>query len=129
MALRGRVLVVDDDPQVAQAIRRVLDREHDVVVVHGGREAIVTLESEQRQDFDLILCDMHMPGLSGPEVFLYVSEHCPTLVPSIVFLSGSILSAEEQAFFTSSGRPAIAKPFNVGDFLGFVRDFVTARRV
>ena len=129
MALRGRVLLVDDDLHVAQAIRRVLEREHDVVVVHSGMEAIATLESEQAPDFDVILCDMHMPGLSGPDVFRHLSQHHPGLVPSLVFLSGSTLSPEEQDFFRSSGRPAVAKPFDVGDFRHFVREFVTARRV
>ena len=58
---RYRILIVDDDPLVLKAMRRLLHR-HEVVTAPGGAEALAILE--QRSDFNVILCDLMMPGVS-----------------------------------------------------------------
>ena len=62
---RYRILIVDDDPLVVKAMRRLLHR-HDVTTAPGGAEALAILE--QRSDFDVILCDLMMPGVTGMDV-------------------------------------------------------------
>jgi signal transduction histidine kinase len=61
-AERRRVLIVDDDRPVAAAIALELE-EHEVVVAESGREALEILRHDQR--FDVILCDLMMPEVSG----------------------------------------------------------------
>src|SRR2546428_4561633 len=62
---RGRILLVEDDPLVARAVRRTLSREHDVVFVEGGRAALQALDEEQ---FDLVISDLMMPEMTGMDL-------------------------------------------------------------
>ncbi|HET9156078.1 MAG TPA: response regulator, partial [Myxococcaceae bacterium] len=60
---RTRVLVVDDEPLVASAARRLLARAHEVHVAHNGQTALAMLE---QGTFDAVLCDIMMPHMTGP---------------------------------------------------------------
>ncbi|TMB29249.1 MAG: response regulator, partial [Deltaproteobacteria bacterium] len=62
-APRGRVLVVDDEPMVGSSIRRLLGRDHDVVVVQSGKDAVAKIAAGER--YDVILCDLLMPEMTG----------------------------------------------------------------
>src|SRR5262249_4839269 len=62
---RGRLLIIDDDADVAQALRRTLETEHDVTVVTSARTALTRLKVNA---YDLVLCDLMMPEMAGVEV-------------------------------------------------------------
>ncbi len=64
---RGRILIVDDEPLVANVIRRVLAKEHDVVTAIVAREALAMCAAGEK--FDLILCDLMMPVMTGMELY------------------------------------------------------------
>ena len=64
---RRRVLAVDDEALLLKAYRRMLSDVHEVVTALGGRDALLILE--KRSDFDVILCDLQMPEMSGMELF------------------------------------------------------------
>src|SRR5258705_3261903 len=66
-ARSGRVLVVDDEAAVGRTIQRLLGDRHEVVVVTSGAQAIELLEGGG--DFDVILCDMSMPEVTGMDVY------------------------------------------------------------
>src|SRR5689334_10347065 len=66
-ARSGRVLVVDDEPAVGRTIQRLLGDRHDVIVVTSGTQAVDMLTSGD--DFDVILCDMSMPEVTGMDVY------------------------------------------------------------
>jgi CheY-like chemotaxis protein len=89
-----RILVVDDDLNVARAMCRRL-RGHDVHVASSGVDAVALC---LHADFDLILCDVMMPNLSGPGVHQRLSALRPDLVPRIVFVTGGIFTAEVTSF-------------------------------
>ena len=61
-AQRPTVLLVDDEEKVAFALRRVLSADYDVSLAANTREA---LDAVMRQPFDVIICDVHLPGPSG----------------------------------------------------------------
>jgi CheY-like chemotaxis protein len=63
----ARVLVVDDEPAIGRALARLLERDlHHVVVVGRGEDALHLLLSER---FDVILCDVTMPEMTGIELY------------------------------------------------------------
>ena len=107
---RRRVLVVDDEPGVLEAIRRLLAREHDVTTASSGRLALELLANEG--SFDLILCDLNMPELGGMQVHGELVRTRPELASRIVFMSGGVFTEASRAFLDTVDCPVLAKPFD-----------------
>ncbi|HEX9954899.1 MAG TPA: PAS domain S-box protein [Allosphingosinicella sp.] len=104
-----RALVVDDEPDIAETIRELLEREgFDVTVASDGAAALMALD---RDDFDVVLSDLRMPGVSGPEMYARVREIRPQLLSRIAFVTGDTLGASMDNFLKESGRPVLEKPF------------------
>src|SRR5262249_46159454 len=74
-APRGRVLVIDDEESLGQAIRRYLGQEHDVEAVTSARVALDLLAGGAR--YDVILCDLMMPQITGMELHATISKIDP----------------------------------------------------
>src|SRR6185437_12021218 len=72
---RGRVLIVDDDHNVAKTLGMLLDAEHDVRVLTKGREALELVLGGAR--FDLIFCDLMMPEMTGMDLHAALLEAVP----------------------------------------------------
>jgi len=105
-----RVLVVDDEPDVAGVLVDLLRAEHEQVeAVSDGRAA---LEKIEQAAYDLILCDVRMPGLDGPELYRALRLLHPELLPRFVFLTGDTLNPESHEFVQQTGAPCISKPFD-----------------
>jgi CheY-like chemotaxis protein len=100
---------VDDEPDIAATIRELLEREgFDVTVASDGAAALMALD---RDDFDVVLSDLRMPGVSGPEMYARVREIRPQLLSRIAFVTGDTLGASMDNFLKESGRPVLEKPF------------------
>jgi signal transduction histidine kinase len=108
-ARRGRVLVIDDEPMIGRTVTRVLADVHDVVAVQDAREAFDRLAAGEW--FDLVLCDLLMPNISGPEVHDTFVSRWPSLLPRLVFISGGAFGAESVAFLKRTLCPLLYKPF------------------
>lgn len=102
-----RVLVIDDDPMIARALRRVLG-EHDVTTVNAAADAIVCLERGER--FDVILCDLAMPAMNGVDFYEAVGERWPERLRSIVFITGGATTMRARALLDRIANPRIGKP-------------------
>jgi CheY-like chemotaxis protein/two-component sensor histidine kinase len=107
---RAKVLVIDDDALVGRAIKRVLGRAREVVAVEDPREALRRLEAGE--PFDLILCDLVMPGLSGVELYERLKARSPSVADRIVFLTGGAFTGETQQFLDSVSNLRLEKPFD-----------------
>jgi PAS domain S-box-containing protein len=84
-----RVLVVDDDPLVAQALRDTLERDgHQVVTAEGGEAGIEVFRAmrKENQPFDLVLTDLGMPYVDGRRVASVVKTESPST--AVVLLTG-----------------------------------------
>ncbi len=107
-----KVLIVDDDELVRTVCTGMLKLlQHDVVAVNGGEVAIRTLQSSDTE-FDLILLDELMPGMSGPQTMKQMA-YLGIRVP-IILCSGREMTVEE--FIGSDKiRPnaMLTKPFTV----------------
>jgi PAS domain S-box-containing protein len=110
VATRKRVLVVDDEPAVGEAIVRAIGELHDVRCVSSGAAAIELLR--ERADFDVVLCDVMMPGLDGIAVFEEVQRTSPELAKRFVFISGGAFTPRARSFLATCRNPRFEKPFS-----------------
>ncbi|MFK8003994.1 MAG: ATP-binding protein [Polyangiales bacterium] len=106
----GRILIVDDEPLVRRALMRLL-REHEVVEAEGGEEALELLKKDE--NFDLILCDVMMPVVSGLDMYARVRDEFAPLDERIVFMTGGAFDPRLQALMQATAKvPVIDKPFD-----------------
>jgi two-component system NtrC family sensor kinase len=106
----SRILVVDDEPDVAGVLTDLLKAEHEQVeTASDGRAALERLE---QAEYDLILCDVRMPGLDGPDLYRSLSLTHPELLSRFVFLTGDTLNPESREFVQQTGAPCLSKPFD-----------------
>ncbi len=105
---RCRILVVDDEPFVRDAVRMMLAFDgHEVVTVAGGKEALSELD---RDKFDLVITDFSMPGMKGDELAATVKRRNPAQ-PIVM------ITAYTESLLRSEDKPAgwvdhvISKPF------------------
>jgi signal transduction histidine kinase/CheY-like chemotaxis protein len=126
-AVRGRILVVDDEPLVGVALKRALGGEHDLTVVSSAAEALERLRSGEH--YDLLLSDLLMPGMTGMELYQVIGREMPTDAPPIVFLTGGAFTQEARAFLEEHATDCVEKPFEVTALRELVRRRVRARRL
>jgi PAS domain S-box-containing protein len=108
---RGRVLVVDDEPVLVSALGRSLEPDFEVTVVESGREARRLLL--EGPPFDVILCDLIMPGVTGMDLYDDVKRARPELCSRIIFMTGGTFTARAREFLSSVPNPALDKPFDL----------------
>ncbi|NJM05834.1 response regulator [Candidatus Gracilibacteria bacterium] len=105
------VLVVDDEEPVLRLFARLLrDLGHRSLVVTSGEAALEALAHEQ---FDLILTDVKMPGLSGFDLFREIKQVDPELAERVVFVTGDTLSRGTRDQLEATGNQYLAKPFTI----------------
>ena len=117
---RARILVVDDEPALGPAVRGLFAGEHDVVVAVSGREALARLIEDP--DFDVILCDLMMPDLTGMDLFEEIKTTRPELGERFVFMTGGALTGRVEEFFQRyPNNRCIQKPFDLRELRSLVR--------
>jgi PAS domain S-box-containing protein len=108
---RGRVLVIDDEPRVSAAIAGLLSDEHETRAVSSAAEALALLDGGER--FDVLLCDLLMPQVTGMELFSLLCERRPELARRVVFLTGGAFTEGARAFLQRVSAPRLDKPVDV----------------
>jgi PAS domain S-box-containing protein len=117
--VRRRVLVIDDDRHVGDAIALSLKDEHDVDVLTDGRAALDRLAAGER--YDVILCDLMMPEMTGMDFYREVLRVAPQLVSRLVFMSGGAFTPRARAFVEGVPNRCIEKPPEVSKLRELVR--------
>jgi CheY-like chemotaxis protein len=107
--IAARVLVVDDDPMVIAALRRTL-RDHQVEGIHSARAALELMCAPEVR-FDVVLCDLMMPEMSGMDFYRALSRSHPDRAHALVFISGGS-SPKILEFLESVDNPRFDKPFD-----------------
>jgi DNA-binding NtrC family response regulator len=115
-----RVLVVDDEPLMGATLEVTLGDEYTVQVVSSVPAAEELLESDG--GFDLILCDLMMPGRSGMDLHRWVAQKKPELAGRMIFMSGGAYTTEAHDFLERFGTHRIDKPFDVDALLDLMRE-------
>jgi PAS domain S-box-containing protein len=109
--LRARVLVVDDELQVADVMVRMLRGKHDVTSVSSGVAALELLTSAAPPP-DVIVCDVMMPAMTGIELYQHIEARRPELARRFVFITGGTFTPQSEAFLARVSRPVLMKPFD-----------------
>ena len=121
----ARVLIVDDETDVLTILLRILQEAgYRVDAVSDGRVALACLAASH---YDLVLCDIHMSGLTGLEVYHEVRQHQPDLAQRFVFITGDIASPAITDFLADTGLPSMDKPFQTDQLLDLVDCLLAAR--
>jgi CheY-like chemotaxis protein/two-component sensor histidine kinase len=119
---RGRVLVIDDEESLGQAIRRYLSQDHDVEAVTSARVALELLAGGAR--YDVILCDLMMPQITGMEVHGKVAKLDPDQAGKIVFVTGGAFTESAREFFETTQNHRIEKPFDLKTLRHLVNELI-----
>jgi PAS domain S-box-containing protein len=119
--LRARVLIVDDEPAVANSVRRLLTKEHDVTVFTDPREALAAMRATPA--VDLILCDLMMPHLSGQDLYRQAGLIGADLQERFVFITGGATNPEVRAFLEQVSNERLEKPFSAENLLRMARRY------
>ncbi|MCC6810573.1 MAG: response regulator [Deltaproteobacteria bacterium] len=117
---RASIAVIDDDPLIGQAIVRTLGGEHEVVTFTDAREALKWLDTHQPA---LILCDIHMPEMSGPELYSRLGETKSYPRERIVFITGNAQAESTAHFLDSVENARLFKPFDPDSLKAVVKTF------
>ncbi|MFZ5479146.1 MAG: hybrid sensor histidine kinase/response regulator [Myxococcota bacterium] len=119
---RARVLVVDDEEMMGASVRRALS-EHDVVACTNGLAALGRLRAGER--YDVLVCDLHMPVMTGMELHRQLVELEPELARRTVFITGAAASPEVGAFLEVVANARLMKPVMPDDLRAAVRGALT----
>lgn len=115
---RARVLIIDDEPLVATAIRRSIMAQHDVTVVMSGHDALRRFADGE--SYDVVFCDVMMPELTGVELYQRMESCAPEHLPRLVFLTGGASSDSGRAFLDRPDITFIEKPFTKAELLAAI---------
>lgn len=118
---KSKILVVDDEQVLRDLLRRVLVRGgHEVLLAASGREALQAIA--EHPGVDLVLTDVRMPEMSGPELATRLATPGG---PPVIFMSGASDETPE-ALRRRGGRAFIKKPFRVQDILAQIAEVLSA---
>jgi signal transduction histidine kinase/CheY-like chemotaxis protein len=123
--VHGSVLVVEDEPTVARLIADVLqDEGFTVEVLLDAREG---LRCAAERSFDLVICDMRMPGLDGQQFYQSLVRSGNALQHSFLFVTGDVIAPATHAFLERHQLPHLAKPFRVEELTERVHSVLDKR--
>jgi nitrogen-specific signal transduction histidine kinase/CheY-like chemotaxis protein len=117
---RGRVLVVDDEPLIANTMCELLGLEHEVVTASTAREALALVRSGV--DFAVIFCDLMMPGMSGVDLYEQLRAEQPGIERKFVFMTGGAFTSRAAEFLASVKNRRVDKPFSLGQVEAIARE-------
>lgn len=117
--MTAHILIVDDEPDIVRMLRRVLRSEgHELTTTTDPREAVELLGTRR---FDLLLCDVDMPHLSGHEVTRAAREVSPATVRVLV-TGNATMDAAVRAINEGEVHRFVRKPFEAAALRGVVRE-------
>jgi CheY-like chemotaxis protein len=108
---RGRLLIVDDDEKVGLSLAYLLRTDHDVEVSVEPRAIAERLLAGER--FDVILCDLMMPGMTGMELHATVAKRAPEQADRFVFVTGGAFTPAATDFVGRVSNTVLMKPYDL----------------
>ena len=112
-----RILILDDEEAIRSVLMRALERLGYQLDLAGSAIEALTLLSNW--NYDLLICDIQMPGLSGLDFYRELEINYPSLTNRVVFMSGDTVDSEVQDFLDGVNASVLKKPF---DLAGLYRE-------
>ncbi len=117
-----QIMVIDDEPLVTKTLYRMLGAEYSLT---DFQEATVALEAlRQGNSFDVILCDLMMPGMSGMEFFEQLQLESPRDAQRVLFMTGGAVTKGASHFLESTNAVILEKPFPGEDIRKHIHDII-----
>jgi signal transduction histidine kinase len=111
----ARVLVVDDDAMVARAVALSLAASHEVVTTLSAAAARARIATGER--FDVIVCDLMMPEMTGMELYAAIGAIAPDQADRMIFMTGGTFTEEAQDFLEQVDNLRLEKPFRLDELV------------
>ncbi|MGI2335231.1 MAG: response regulator [Dehalogenimonas sp.] len=80
---------------------------------------------EDEKAFDIALIDIRTPLMNGQELYLWITEHRPHLIPGIIFTTGDVISNSTEDFLTNMNQPYLPKPFSPKELTEIIEKVVS----
>ncbi|MFH1709031.1 MAG: response regulator [Planctomycetota bacterium] len=122
MSDRKKVLVIDDEPQIREALRELLTGANYAVVEAGtgqGGEKQILLENP-----DLVILDLMLPGRSREEILSFIQAHKPTREIPVIILSGKGTLTKKLSCYLGGAVSFIDKPYDNVKLLKTVKKYI-----
>ncbi len=119
--IRRKVLLIDDEVVLRRVFGQLLGKHHDVATVGSGPEALAALGADE---FDVIVCDVMMPGMDGCELYRRIAAEHPGHEHRVVFITGGTFTRDVDDFLATTPNRLLTKPFNLESVLSTI-DHVT----
>ena len=124
---RGRVLIVDDEPEIGESLGAILSDSYDVIAVDSGREALTRLTGPEA--FDVILCDLMMPVMTGMDLYEQAMHSAPHMAQRFIFMTGGAFTSRARQFLESVDNLTLEKPVDIGSMLRLLADQVNVHEL
>jgi CheY-like chemotaxis protein len=124
-ALRGQLLVVDDEEAVLRIVKRVLVKDHEVTTASSAKQALTLCEDGAT--FDLILCDLMMPDMTGMDLHRELARLAPEQAERMIFLTGGAFTTNARNFLADALKEQIEKPFDSANLRAIVQRHLVGR--
>ena len=106
---RLRILAIDDEAEIGAALQRTLGRDHDLTFVTQAAAALALIDAGA---FDVVLCDIMMPDVTGIQFLTRLAEAHPALAPRVVFMTGGAFSPGSRELLDRTTNARVEKPFD-----------------
>jgi CheY-like chemotaxis protein len=118
------ILVIDDELSITNGLAQLLRRDGGTVdIAANGHLALAHI---QKQRYDVVLCDLRMPGLDGPDFYAILSRQHAYLRHRVLFLTGDTLGADSTAFLAQCGQPWLPKPCTAAEVRSAIQQMLQA---
>lgn len=120
---KPRVLIVDDEAAIVTTLRCILEDEFEVSGTTRAAQAAQVLE--RGEHYDVILCDLMMPEMSGMDLYERVSSNAPGIERRFVFMTGGAFTERSKAFLSEVAPSTVQKPFEPEELIELMRGVVS----
>ena len=117
-----RAIIVDDEPLILKIANRLLTPEHEVTCESRADAALARITRGER--FDVIVCDLMMPEMTGMELYERLVEIAPDQARAMLFLTGGAFTAHARTFAERVPNAVLEKPIDVAVLAARVRQLV-----
>lgn len=108
-----RILLVDDEVELAQTLADLLEPHgHEIDLAANGQ---IAYEKLQKKPFDVIISDLRMPVMDGPQLYAALEGNLPEYTKKIIYVTGDTLSPHVHSFLSETPVPVIEKPYRLAD--------------
>jgi len=121
---RAHILIVDDEPLVCSSLQRSLKRDYEVTAVQSARAALDLIA--RGEPFDLVLCDLMMPEMSGMDLYEELGRRFPSQCTKFVFFTGGASNAGAREFLERVPNARLEKPADIARIRELVRERIAS---